>query len=99
MSHLLIGTRLSPRARRRSDGPAMSDVFVQTLFNHATTNQIVWRLLTLALVVDAALRFRLELGPNVVEQLVQALGWANLGTTQDAGRRVAVIHGRDDLAH
>lgn len=54
--------------------------------------------LTLAFVVDAALRLCLELGPNVVEQLVEALGWADLGAPHDAGRRVAVVHG-DDLRH
>jgi hypothetical protein len=50
----------------------------------------------LAFIVDAALRFRLELGPDVVEQVVEALGWADLGAAHDgAGRGVAVIHGRD----
>ena len=47
--------------------------------------------LTLALVVDAALRLGLELGADAVEQLVQALAGAALGTAHDAGR--VVVHG------
>lgn len=47
----------------------------------------------LAFVVDTALRLCLELGPDVVEQLVEALGWADLGTPHYAGRWVAVVHG------
>lgn len=49
--------------------------------------------LTLAFVVDAALRFGLELGADVVEEVVQALAGAHLGAAHDAGR-VAVVHGR-----
>jgi hypothetical protein len=48
--------------------------------------------LTLALVVDAALRLGLKLGPDVVQQLIEALGWPNLGAPHHAGC-VAVVHG------
>lgn len=54
--------------------------------------------LTLAFVVDAALGLSLELGPDVIEELVEALGRACLGAPHDAGRRVAVVHGGDGSA-
>lgn len=44
-------------------------------------------------IFDAALRFRLKLGLDVVEKLVEALGWANLGAPHDAGR--IVVHGHN----
>lgn len=49
--------------------------------------------LTLAFIFDSALSLSLELGPDVVEELVEALGWADLGASHDAGWRVAVVHG------
>jgi hypothetical protein len=48
----------------------------------------------LSFIVDAALRFRLELGLDAVEELVEALGWADLGASHDAGR--IVVHGDED---
>lgn len=52
-------------------------------------------LLTLAFIVDAALGFRLKLSPDVIKELIEALAGASLGASHDAGRRVAVVHGRD----
>jgi hypothetical protein len=48
--------------------------------------------LTLTLVVDTALRLSLKLSPDVVQQLIEALGRPNLGAPHDAGW-VAVVHG------
>jgi hypothetical protein len=50
--------------------------------------------LTLAFIVDAPLGLGLELSPDVVEQLVQALRRAHLGPSQCTGWRVAVVHRR-----
>lgn len=46
--------------------------------------------LTLSFVIDAALGFRLELGLDAVEELIEALGRADLGASHDAGR--IVVH-------
>lgn len=48
--------------------------------------------LTLAFIVNAALRLGLKLGPDVVEQLVQALAGPAL-RHHGARGRIAVIHG------
>lgn len=48
--------------------------------------------LTLAFVVDVALRLGLELGADAVEQVVEALAGPARGSAHDA-RRVAVVHG------
>jgi hypothetical protein len=48
--------------------------------------------LTLAFVVDATLRFRLKLGPDVVEKLIEALGWAGWRAPHDAAGRRVVVH-------
>lgn len=53
--------------------------------------------LTLSLVVDAALRFRLELGLDAVEEVVEALGWA-LGASHDARRVVVHCDSVDGVA-
>jgi hypothetical protein len=44
----------------------------------------------LAFSIDTALGFRLELGLDTVEQLVEALGWARLRASHDTGR--VVVH-------
>jgi hypothetical protein len=44
----------------------------------------------LAFSIDTTLRFRLELGLDAVEQLVEALGWASLRASHDTGR--VVVH-------
>lgn len=49
--------------------------------------------LTLSLKVGTALRLCLKLGPDVVEEVVQALGLAHLGTPHNAGRVAVLIHG------
>jgi hypothetical protein len=52
-----------------------------------------WEALTLALIIDTALGFRLELGLDLVQQIVEPLGRTDRGTTShDAGR--VVVHGR-----
>jgi hypothetical protein len=56
------------------------------------TAAVVWMSLTLALIVDATLRFRLELGLDLVQQLIESLGRADLGASHDTGR--VVVHGR-----
>ena len=57
----------------------------------------VWKAtLTLAFIFDTALGLGLELGLDAVEQLVEALGWAGLGTAHDT--RGIVVHGRDVYA-
>lgn len=48
--------------------------------------------LTLAFVVDAALRLGLKFGLDVVQQLVEALGRANLRAPHHAGWWVSVVH-------
>jgi len=48
--------------------------------------------LTLAFVVDTALRLGLKLGADAVEQIVEALAGPTRGPAHDAGR-VAVVHG------
>jgi hypothetical protein len=48
--------------------------------------------LTLTFVVNATLRFRLELSPDVVEKLIEALSWTGWGSPHDAGRWVTVVH-------
>jgi hypothetical protein len=53
---------------------------------------IVWKTLTLAFIINAALRFRLKLGLDLVQQLVEPLGRADLGASHDTGR--VVVHGR-----
>ena len=52
----------------------------------------VWKTLTLAFIVDAALGLRLELGLDLVKQIVEPLGRADLGASHDAGR--VVVHSR-----
>ena len=57
----------------------------------------VWKAtLTLALIFDTALGLSLEFRLDAVEQLVEALGWAGLGTAHDT--RGVVVHGRDVYA-
>jgi hypothetical protein len=46
----------------------------------------------LTLVIDATLGFRLELGLDLVKQVVKPLSRADLGPSHDAGR--IVVHGR-----
>jgi hypothetical protein len=55
----------------------------------------VCKRLTLALVLDAALRLALKLGADVVEQLIEALAGAAGGhANARLLGRVAVVHGR-----
>ncbi len=44
----------------------------------------------MAFSIDTTLGFRLELGLDAVEQLVEALGWASLRASHDTGR--VVVH-------
>jgi hypothetical protein len=41
----------------------------------------MWEALTLTLIIDTALGFRLELGLDLVQQVVKPLGRAGRGTT------------------
>ena len=67
-------------------------MFVEAYPLNAPTTLAIEKTLTLAFVIDAALRFRLKLGLDAVEELVQALGWARLGAPHDGAGRV-MVHG------
>jgi len=58
----------------------------------------VWKAtLTLAFIFDTALGLGLEFRLDAVEQLVEALGWAGLGTAHDT--LGVVVHGGDVYAY
>jgi hypothetical protein len=57
-----------------------------------TRSDVMWKALTLTLIVNAALRLALELCAYRVQQLIQTLGWPALGRAHDAARGIAVVH-------
>lgn len=78
----------------RPRSPNEEDVcFELSLCARSNSNHNNGMALTLAFIVNAALRLGFEFGPDVVEQLVQALTGPAL-RHHGARGRVAVIHGR-----
>jgi hypothetical protein len=62
------------------------------MVHHYRPNSIKVRSLTLAFIIDAALRLGLKLGPDLVQQLIQALAGVDLGAAHHARRWVSVVH-------